>query len=60
LSGSPVSCMQTMFERHRREVEALASARYDAGQGCPVVTLRDIGQIRVVAAGRGRPLSSFG
>lgn len=60
LSGSPVSCMQTMFERYRREVEALASARYDGGQGCPVVTLRDIGQVRVGAAARSRTLGSFG
>ena len=42
LSGSPVGCMQTMFERYRRQAEALASAHYDAGQGCPVITPSDV------------------
>jgi len=42
LSGSPVHCMQTMFERYRRLAENLASAKFDAGQGCPVVTPSDV------------------
>ena len=52
LSGSSVGCMQTMFERYRHEAESLASARYDAGQGCPVVTPTDIGRIRLAVARR--------
>ena len=42
LSASPVHCMQTMFEKHRRAAETLASAKFDAGQRRPVVTLGDV------------------
>ena len=49
LSGSPVHCKQTMFERYRRLAESLASAKFDAGQGCPVVTPSDIGGAKAPA-----------
>ena len=42
LSASPVHSMQTMFEQHRRAAETLASAKFDAAQRRPVVTLCDV------------------
>ena len=42
LSASTVHGMQTMFEQHRQVAEVLASAKFDTGQRCPVVTLSDV------------------
>ena len=47
LSASPVHGMQTMFERHRRAAEALASAKFDTGQRRPVVTLGDLSEAKL-------------
>ena len=47
LSASPVHGMQTMFERHRRAAEAVASAKFDAGQRRPVVTLGDLSEAKL-------------